>query len=42
MEMLPKMGNHYPRLGFEMGPPAEGDRLSMIFPDFEANTGQSM
>ena len=37
--MMPKMGNPFPRLGFEMVPPPDGDRLPMIFPDFEENPG---
>ena len=40
--MMPKMGNSYPRLGFEMGAPLDGDRMSMIFPDFEENHGQPL
>ena len=37
-----KMGHSWPRLGFEMGAPQDGDRLSAIFPGFEENPGQSM
>ena len=35
-----KMGRPLLRLGFEMGAHANGDALSMIFPDLEGNTGQ--
>ena len=41
LEMAPEMGDPYPRLGFEMGPPG-GDGPSAIFPDFEENHGQAM
>ena len=27
---MPEMGRTLPRLGFKMGPPPDGDRLSMI------------
>ena len=37
---MPEMGHTLPRLGFKMGPPPDGDRLSMISPDFEGNPGQ--
>ena len=38
--MMPKMGHSSPRLGFEMGAPPYGDRLSAISPDFQGNPGQ--
>ena len=41
-EMMPEIGHSLPRLGFEMGASPDGDRLPMIFSDFEVNPGQSM
>ena len=35
-----KMRHPLPGLGFEMDPQTPSDRLSMISPDFEGNTGQ--
>ena len=37
---MPKMGHSLLRLGFKMVPPAGGDMLSMIFPNFEVSPGQ--
>ena len=42
VEMMAKMGNPYARLRCEMGSSADGDRLSMISPDFEENPGQPL
>ena len=40
--MTEKTLRPYPRLGFGIRPPEDGDKLPMISPDFEGNLGQCM